>query len=246
MTADYFNRDRTKLDGYNNYCKKCRSLPKDFFHKEGMKRCRICNQYLPSTTEFFWKRHTKDNLSGTCKVCSRDEQLLLAPTKICTICKEELPNTTEFFNSNIWDTHGLHKVCRECRKKYGIENKEVITEKKRAYSAQNRKSLAERSREKYNSDAHKLRVRERNIRNTYSISLDELRELMDKQKGCCDICGDSLAHPDSVNSYSIDHNHSSGKVRGLLCCHCNSAIGYVREDEKIIENLVKYLRKHNG
>lgn len=70
----------------------------------------------------------------------------------------------------------------------------------------------------------------------YGISKEIYTEMMISQGHRCKIC----------NSYEplfIDHNHETGKVRGLLCRQCNSAIGFLRDDLTIIENALKYLKE---
>ena len=44
----------------------------------------------------------------------------------------------------------------------------------------------------------------------------------------------------------IDHNHKTNKVRALLCLHCNSAIGFLREDVNVAKKVIEYLKEHNG
>ena len=42
----------------------------------------------------------------------------------------------------------------------------------------------------------------------------------------------------------VDHNHSTGKVRGLLCTNCNRALGYLKESEESVINLLNYIKCH--
>lgn len=63
--------------------------------------------------------------------------------------------------------------------------------------------------------------------------------MFDKQGGCCAICGTHQS--ELINKLCIDHNHITGAVRGLLCSKCNSALGYVNEDIKILKSVIEYL-----
>ena len=66
-------------------------------------------------------------------------------------------------------------------------------------------------------------------------------QLLDKQKGCCAICGlHELEHNGKLH---VDHNHETGKVRGLLCTRCNTALGKFKESPTILESAVKYLER---
>jgi hypothetical protein len=59
------------------------------------------------------------------------------------------------------------------------------------------------------------------------------------QNGCCAICG---VHQSEVSKrFSVDHNHSTGKVRGLLCNHCNRGLGHFRDDPMLLEFAAQYL-----
>lgn len=73
----------------------------------------------------------------------------------------------------------------------------------------------------------------------YNMSLWEYDELFKLQNGRCAICGTPPLH----NRLSVDHDHDSGKVRGLLCAHCNTGIGYLRDDQEILNAAIMYLRR---
>ena len=60
--------------------------------------------------------------------------------------------------------------------------------------------------------------------------------------GKCEICEKDIAY----HRACIDHCHTSGKVRGLLCVPCNTAIGGMQEDVNILRAAISYLEKHNG
>lgn len=65
--------------------------------------------------------------------------------------------------------------------------------------------------------------------------------LLKSQGGVCGICsGLQLPNKD----WCIDHNHKTGRARGLLCNSCNAAIGHLREDQKILEGAMRYLNKY--
>lgn len=67
-----------------------------------------------------------------------------------------------------------------------------------------------------------------------------------QQNGVCAICknAETKIESGSVRSLSVDHNHTTGAVRGLLCANCNLAIGYACDDVSILRNAIAYLQKH--
>ncbi len=64
-----------------------------------------------------------------------------------------------------------------------------------------------------------------------------------KKNKFCHCCKSS--HPKSSHDWAIDHNHITGKFRGVLCHSCNLVLGHVRDNIKILENLIKYLETIN-
>jgi len=70
----------------------------------------------------------------------------------------------------------------------------------------------------------------------YGLTIKEFDELSTKQNGCCAVCGNS-------EKLHVDHNHQTGKVRGLLCRGCNTALGSLKENPDTIQKLKDYIIK---
>lgn len=77
----------------------------------------------------------------------------------------------------------------------------------------------------------------------YGISLDEYQALFDKQGGVCAICGkpETRMHKGVVARLSVDHDHKTGKVRGLLCQPCNHGLGGFKDNLDLLSNAIDYL-----
>ena len=73
----------------------------------------------------------------------------------------------------------------------------------------------------------------------FGITLNEYNEMFEKQKGCCAICGRHQS--EFKRSFDVDHDHKTGKVRGLLCFKCNVVLGFVNDNSNILENMIGYL-----
>lgn len=70
----------------------------------------------------------------------------------------------------------------------------------------------------------------------YGITIDDYEEMLLKQNNKCVICEREFVRPPH-----IDHDHSSGQVRGLLCYPCNSGLGQFQDSPEILKKAVEYL-----
>ncbi len=74
------------------------------------------------------------------------------------------------------------------------------------------------------------------LKRKYGISLDEYEELLRTQQGVCAIC-----RAKENRSLAVDHDHKTGRVRGLLCTNCNQGLGKFRDDVDLLYASVLYL-----
>ena len=81
--------------------------------------------------------------------------------------------------------------------------------------------------------------RERGLQRRYGMPPQEYERLFALQAGVCAIC--LCPPPDHRPILFVDHNHKTGKVRGLLCNGCNLAIGYLKDSVPIILNAADYV-----
>lgn len=79
----------------------------------------------------------------------------------------------------------------------------------------------------------------------YGITELEYSEILAKQGGHCALCPATTFLPGQNKSLAVDHDHASGKVRGLLCQPCNLMLGYARDLPEKLEEGASYLRRHN-
>jgi len=96
---------------------------------------------------------------------------------------------------------------------------------------------------KVNSTYDKKSAR-KNLLKRRNLSSEEYSNLLIKQNEACAICGSSVGHQTNRGkkaSLAIDHDHSTGAVRGLLCNKCNRALGYFQDDVDIMRRAISYL-----
>lgn len=75
------------------------------------------------------------------------------------------------------------------------------------------------------------------IKTKYGLTREQYESMVKKQKGRCKICREIM------NRICIDHNHENNDVRDLLCSHCNTAIGLIKESISTAESMIAYFKK---
>lgn len=129
----------------------------------------------------------------------------------CTECGAS--KALDEFNKARTGRNGKRGKCRECER----------VEKSRWY--QNNKARHDRRQLGYR------------LRDKYGLTLDEYEQLCLSQGGVCAIC----AEPDKRQRLSVDHDHITGRVRGLLCVYCNNVLGQARDRVDVLRRAIKYL-----
>lgn len=83
-------------------------------------------------------------------------------------------------------------------------------------------------------------TKEKNMLRKYGMTLKQWEEMLEEQNGVCKICFES---PNYTSQYYVDHNHETGKVRGIICARCNFALGHSRDRIDILINMINYLER---
>ena len=83
------------------------------------------------------------------------------------------------------------------------------------------------------------------LKKAYGITLDQYNDMLSKQDGKCMIClvDNNGLYQNKKKAFAVDHCHTTGKIRGLLCGDCNSGIGLLKENIDLLNNAIKYLNK---
>jgi DNA-binding CsgD family transcriptional regulator len=80
-----------------------------------------------------------------------------------------------------------------------------------------------------------------NLRRKYGLTVDVYTAMVDTQQGACAICRVAFGAEVGRRPH-VDHDHSTGAVRGILCFRCNTAIGKLRDDPALLANAIAYLQ----
>lgn len=141
--------------------------------------------------------------------------------KKCTKCGEVKP--LDQFSNHVRHKDGKRFRCKVCE---AVDQKEA-----------KQKRLA--------ADYEGTRAKERmnNLKRMFGMSLEEYDEKLKAQDGVCAICGGLCK---SGKRLAVDHNHTTGKIRDLLCGNCNGGLGKFLDNPELLIKAADYLRKHNG
>jgi hypothetical protein len=183
------------------------------------KTCNSCGATKP-LTEYYKMTRSPDGYKTSCKDCAKKANRRCArKNKLKSLGNLE----TNPLGSKVCSRCGVEKLITEFGKHSGqVDGKQCYC-KVCMNAARDTASLA------------KHRRNMTRIKSAYGITELDLQNLLNVQKGLCCICkadfGDNLSNGNG-RQYHIDHDHYTGKVRGLLCGPCNMALGHI-ENKKI-------------
>lgn len=143
--------------------------------------------------------------------------------KICISCNVAKPLEDFYRESRVKD--GRQARCKKCHIK--------TTEKYRKKNPE----LYKKASKKYWDNLNEKKKHNNWIKR-YGISAEEYQKMYDDQKGVCKICQNQCQ---TKQTLSVDHCHKTGKVRGLLCIKCNTALGMLNDNVLLFKEAINYL-----
>jgi hypothetical protein len=169
----------------------------------------------------------KDNRSKECRSC-HDPFLT---EKQCTKCKQTKPISE--FRIRTRKTPRPRPSCKACEAENQRRYFQTIPAKVR--------NERKRSWERRNQERHQQTVLRRRVKTLgLESEMDQILELLERQISC-QICG---SHPSGrTKRLHIDHNHTTGRFRGLLCGRCNLTIGKFNDNPSLLRAAANYLEK---
>ena len=142
-------------------------------------------------------------------------------------------------------------------KLYYIKNKEAISARVQIYQEDNKEAIKEyREKNKEQRAALKKEYNEKNkeqiaikkeetrLKSKYGITLKDKTILLQKQNNKCKICSVSFLYDKHSTKPFVDHCHTTNKVRGLLCLHCNTGLGYFKDHIPTLTKTINYLQEN--
>jgi hypothetical protein len=134
-----------------------------------------------------------------------------------THCKHCNVELTEFN----WVTNGPFQIRPECKPCHNEKKNELRNLDRDKFSQYNWEYMLKRS---------------------FGITPEQYNEMLEAQGCKCAVCNSECIRYDKL---SVDHDHVTQKVRGLLCHRCNTALGLLQDNPEIISNLLEYILRHN-
>lgn len=167
----------------------------------------------------------------------------LPERKTCAVCGQEKPRA-EFHVVRARGRVYLQGRCRPCGTAY-------LREWDKANRVRRKEISRDHMRRGRRDPIKARKILDANLRHTFGISIDDYERMVFEQGGACAICGGTpeigMAKTGTRRKHSrlcVDHDHTTGKVRGLLCHGCNVGIGLMRDSTENLRRAAAYLDRH--
>lgn len=154
----------------------------------------------------------------------------------------------------------MMEVCKRCGIKRSYIDFHIVKECRGGRRPVCKFCIRKQQKKRYDDNAEFARARQRKwhtdnprasrgskLKSTYGITIEQYDAMFISQGGICLICGcpETVKRNGKIKNLSIDHNHVTGKIRGLLCQKCNQALGLLGENPVTINSLLKYITKND-
>jgi nitrate/TMAO reductase-like tetraheme cytochrome c subunit len=138
----------------------------------------------------------------------------------------------------------MMKTCKFCEQEKSVDNFYEFYDKwseKKYVSSRCRPCHQNYRRESpttpKNRKAEKLQLR-------YGLTYEQWEKIREEVNNACMICG--ITEEEAGRKLDVDHCHSTGKVRGILCTHCNNMLGHAHDNIAVLESAAVYLKNYGG
>jgi recombination endonuclease VII len=167
----------------------------------------------------------------------------------CSRCERDELTRADFYVDNS-KKHGLSNLCKLCESERTRKPKHdhymrserhqqsLRRQSKRRYYLKNREEIMIKSRAYKRREPGKIRGYL--LKRKYQLSSEERAEMIDEQQGMCEICGEFQG-----DALCVDHDHVTGRVRAMLCRHCNTGLGFFHDDPALLQIAIVYLRAYS-
>ena len=207
---------------------------------------KVCTKCHVGKEDFPSAKRKLDGLSSWCKECHRQAKR-----------SAYQKNPEKYKAAQRKYALRNHLAVERRSKAYALRNREKLRVYKRQWANKNREFLKSWHAEYYRNNERKIRARsrqwrklnkpralesmkDRQLRILYGVDRNWLKNAIKTQGGRCALCNTN--RPGGRGTWSVDHDHKNGEIRGLLCLRCNIGLGYFEDSPKIIQAASNYLR----
>lgn len=198
-----------------------------------VKTCRCCEKVFETSDS------RKVYCSDECKIKHRNS---LRPTtkeveRKCPVCG------TMFAPMQ---SRGVGKMC--CSDVCTVEHRRGVKAAEKLKARKKEQSRLEQLRlSRQQRAARPLEAKHKDLMKDFGITLDDYNRMLEEQGGVCAIC----KQPETIfdrrigrlRNLAVDHDHTTGQVRKLLCTRCNQGIGNLQESADRLQSAIDYLRQ---
>lgn len=205
-----------------------------------MKIVKICKKHGDLTIDQVWQETTNLRTYFRCIACRR--KTIDKRSEAIKEYSREYEKTKRKRPDDYYE-----KVVKPKSREWRQKNKDLVNARVALDRSKNPEKYREYDRNwrKNNLD----RARKLDVAKKRGISYEEYVYMIDAQKGLCAICNKKEIRKSKTKGeicmLVVDHNHSTGKIRELLCHRCNIGIGKFKENTDIMEKAILYIKKHN-
>jgi hypothetical protein len=203
-------------------CRSCKQEKRagDFYGREA--QCKSCR----------WERTKEIRASGHKE--RTPPEVKERGNRMCRVCREERP---------VSDFIGKNAKCKEC---FGAVHREQERERRKVYRAANIESERQKDRDRYRKwkqtrpEGWRRAVKNGRLKEQYGITINDLDRMIEACNATCEICREVQLDPYKMH---VDHCHSTGAIRGLICGKCNVGIGMFRDNPENLVRAAEYLSR---
>jgi hypothetical protein len=196
------------------------------------KLCRKCG-IEKILEDYYPHKNCADGHEGTCKKC----RIEMAKNYLKDNKEKIVAYGKAYYQDNKKTKDAMSKKWHRENKEYQINYRTINKDK----ISKNAKDWRSKNRESYISEFRKRK---------YGITQEQYLHMLKNQNGVCAICGNLETVTDKktglIRSLCVDHDHESGKIRGLLCSRCNVAIGLIDDSPEKAKKIFEYLSYHTN
>lgn len=233
-----------------DYVPVCTTVPVSRFRAPSMRvigkmtcmlKCDVCG------AEFSPVKPWQKRCSKKCSVIANNARKRAdSSVKMCKTCRLDLPATSYLpAHRSCIACEDLHasgrKQCRACKQVKDFSEFHKRPDREHSHDSRCKSCRAASAKILNSTPERKARYRHLRYQRLYGVTLEEVEEMERRQQGMCAICGSK-----PQGAFHVDHDHSTGKARELLCNYCNSLLGQCSDRIEVLKKAIEYLERHSG